>query len=78
MKLYLISQGINTSWDTYDSAVVVAMTADKAKQIHPSGYENWDSSSWANSPDEVAATQIGTANEYQKEGSVICASFTAG
>jgi hypothetical protein len=78
MKLYLLTQSSVSGWDTYDSAVVVAMTADEAKQIHPSSCANWSSSSWVNSPDYVTATQIGTANKLQKEGSIICASFNAG
>lgn len=35
MKIYKISQNINTGYDTYDSAVVVAENEDEAKRIPP-------------------------------------------
>lgn len=35
MKLFKISQNINTGWDTYSDAVVVAPDATTAKTIHP-------------------------------------------
>jgi hypothetical protein len=43
MKLWLIEQDENSGYDTYDSAVVAAMTEDQAKRIHPSGEpeKNW-------------------------------------
>lgn len=37
MKLWLLSQDVNDEYDTYDSCVVVAITEDNAKQIHPDG-----------------------------------------
>ena len=36
MNLYLISQNHNNDYDTYDSAVVVAESAESAKRMHPS------------------------------------------
>ena len=36
MNLYLISQSINTGYDTYDSAVVAAESEHDAIRIHPS------------------------------------------
>ena len=36
MNLYLITQDVNTNYDTFDSAVVVASCEDDAKLIHPS------------------------------------------
>jgi hypothetical protein len=38
MNLYLISQRVNTGYDTYDSAVVAAESEHDAIRIHP-GYE---------------------------------------
>lgn len=38
MKLYLISQSINNSYDTYDSAVVAARNEIEAARIHPGDY----------------------------------------
>jgi hypothetical protein len=37
MKLYKISQTTNTGWETYDSAIVMAPSADAARRIHPDG-----------------------------------------
>ena len=36
MNLYLITQDVNTNYDTFDSAVVVASCEDDARLIHPS------------------------------------------
>lgn len=41
MKLWLISQTENRGYDTYDSAVVAAESADEAILIHPDG-RRWD------------------------------------
>ena len=35
MKLYLISQSINSGYDTYDSAVVAAENEQAAKETYP-------------------------------------------
>lgn len=73
MNLYLISQDENTGYDTYDSAVVAAETAEDAAKIHPDG----SFGSWAKRPENVKVKLIGTATEGTPEG-VICASFNAG
>ena len=81
MKLWLISQSKNNSYDTYDSAVVAADTETEARLIHP-GDDEWDGKSdgiydsWVDAT-EVSACLIGEAIEGQKPG-VICASFNAG
>lgn len=79
MKLYLISQDKNSGYDAYDSAVVAAVSSNRAKQIHPKSGPNgeWNSDTWCSSPDEVMATFIGEAKSGTKEG-VIVASFYAG
>ncbi len=41
MNIYVISQDSNTGYDTYDSAVVVAESADTARLLHPGGWV-WD------------------------------------
>ena len=48
MKLYKIYQDINTDYDSFESAVVVANSAEEAQNIHPSGgsgnfnmYNDW-------------------------------------
>lgn len=35
MNLYKISQDVNDDWDTFDSAVVVAESAEEANKIIP-------------------------------------------
>lgn len=101
MNLYKISQNIHNGYDTFGSAVVAAVSADRARDIHPDG-TIWDSAGddericsdgepaygwaagkpdgwadWANDPDEVSVSLIGTASEGTSEG-VILASFRAG
>lgn len=84
MNLYLLTQGDNTGYDTYDSCVVVAKNEDEAKKIHPSGddEQSWKTDkifrSWANSPDTVEAELIGKAVKGSVSGTVICSSFNAG
>jgi len=38
MKIYLLKQDIDTDYDTYGSAVVIAENEDEARKIHPSEY----------------------------------------
>lgn len=83
MNLYLITQDVVNGYDTYDSAVVAAKTAEEAKRIHPDGKTipfaegeyNWGS--WASKPEDATAELIGKAKLGTKKG-VICASFNAG
>ena len=53
MKLFKIYQNINTGYDTFDSAVVVANSAEEAQKIHPNGasgdFSMYDS--WVSRPD---------------------------
>lgn len=80
MKLWLISQSVNNGYDTYDSAVVAAETADEARHIHPNG-EAWPKSKyfydWAQTPDQVEVRLIGEASPGTVTG-LILASFNAG
>ena len=91
MKLYHISQNINTGWDTYSDAVVAAESAQDAASIHPHSsskyFEGWPvkeedeawrvHQDWANDPSEVKVVEIGEANDSIERG-VNCASFHAG
>ena len=82
MKLFLISQEQNNSYDTYDSAVVAAPDEEIARHIDPGSgkqKEDWDAKygDWCNSPDDVIVTYIGEAADNVKQG-VICASYNAG
>ena len=80
MKLFKIYQNINTDYDTFDSAVVVANSAEKAQNIHPSGgsgsfdmYVNWVSR-----PDLVELIYLGeVVGELDEDiypGAIICSS----
>jgi len=81
-SLYLITQVENRSYDTYDSAVVVAMSTEDAVLINP-GYESWEDEdlgyhTWASSPVNVTAVRIGEADPSLLIGSVVISSFNAG
>jgi hypothetical protein len=80
MNLYLISQNVNYSYDTYDSAVVQAESEEEARKIYP-GSKNGLADDcltydWAN-PKNVKVELIGSAAPGIKD-IVICASFNAG
>lgn len=83
MKLWHISQDNIGGYDTYDSAVVAAETAEVAATIHPSGGKKIPKSDeifwgdWTNDPLDVKVKLLGDAVPETKEG-VICASFNAG
>ena len=64
MNLYLISQRINTGYDTFSSAVVAATTLERAKNIHPRGMV-WDSV-----PPDERTYNDGTAMDGWEFGSV--------
>jgi len=87
MNLYRISQSVNTGWDTYDSAIVAAPDADKARVMHPNGIKsrrlgrktpiNFSMGDWVVYPSDVTVELIGVASE-KTQRSVICSSFNAG
>ena len=85
MKLFLLKQREATGWDTYDSCVVVAESAEEARKIHPDD-EGWpevpiySSETWAFDTNNVTATYLGEAciETAQLESKVICSSFNAG
>jgi len=81
LSVWLIKKDVNYNWDTYDSAVVIALTEDDARFIHPDGRADWDGlcgdyDSWCDA-DDVQVTLVGTALEGSKAG-VVCASYKAG
>lgn len=79
-NLYRISQNTNTDYDTYDSAVVVAETAEQARNIHPGGRkpdDKWPDFTWA-APEDVTVQLIGVAAADLAPGTIVCASFHAG
>lgn len=94
MKLWLISQDVNTEYDTYDSAVVVAADEESARRVHPSQFSCWvgdevhlkhsDGRTRKEHSNDWAALGaikvelIGSAEPHLAEGAVVCASFNAG
>ncbi len=82
MYIYKISQDINGGYDTYDSAVVVAISAIDAADIHPDDIE-WNGlgsvGAWVTRKNinKIKVELIGDAHPEQKRG-VILASFNAG
>ena len=84
MKLFKIYQSINRGYDTFDSAVVVADSAEEAQKIHP--YDGSDDfllyDSWVSRPDLVELIYLGEVvgepDDDIYPGAVICASFNAG
>lgn len=78
MKIYKLSQSINTDYDTFDSIIVIAHDEKDAKTIAPSGQtlSKNDYVVWCE-PQHITVELIGFANLYQSRG-VVCASFNAG
>ena len=78
LKLYLLTQNVNTGWDTHDSCVVAAYGEEDARTITPN-YAGWGGvhSSWAIHPHEVQVELLGTATKGVERG-VVLASFIAG
>lgn len=80
MNLYKLTPIVApTRYETYDEAVVAALTAEAACEIHPNGWSSmyWDPASWVESPSGVTAELLGVAKEGTEAG-VICASYHAG
>lgn len=78
MNLYLISQTENSTWNTYDSAVVCAPDVETARNIIP-GRGKWGDSwsEWASCPENVSVKYLGEAH-HEIEPGVVLASFNAG
>ena len=90
MNIYLLKQNHNRGYDTFDSCVVIASSAEEARLIHPNPDLFWNGYGWKSGPNDkwfndrywtdpqnVTVEEIGTAlpGVTQK---VICASFNAG
>ena len=86
MNIYLISQSVNNGYDTFDSAVVAAEDAERARFTHPASSwrgisiprsrKEWDDTVWCD-PSLVEVRLLGKAIEGTPPG-VICSSFNAG
>ena len=84
MKLFKIYQIILPYYNTFDSAVVVANSAEEAQKIHPCGgsldFKMYDN--WVSCPDLVKfiylGEVVGEPDDDIYPGAIICASFNAG
>jgi len=80
MNLYLISQNKNSDWDTYDSAVVAALSEGDARKINPDGEwqeEDFPFGGWVKYS-EIRCIEVKYLGETILERGVILASFNAG
>lgn len=81
LNIYRISQEENDYWDTYDSAIVAALSEEEAKTIHPCYYDaNWKDpnggQTWTH-PKNIKVELIGKAAPHIEKG-IILTSFNAG
>jgi hypothetical protein len=80
MKLFLLSQEVNSGFDTFDSCVVAARTEVEARKHHPGlGWAmqaKYDYRDWAPSPDDVKVKYLGEAAPGVEAG-IIISSFNA-
>lgn len=76
MKLYLLTQTDNNTWDSFDSCIVCAKDVDDAKSITSTGnvFKENSISTWAQAVDSIICKEVGTANDNQERG-VVIASF---
>lgn len=79
MNLYLVSQSVNTGYDTYDAMIVAAPDEEAARLTHPRGSDGWKYDGqcgvWARYPSDVQVELIG---QTDRGAGVILASFNAG
>ncbi len=83
MKIYLIKNVTNQSYESFYSAVVCAESEEKARMIHPrqfyeNAYQNWDgihrSDDWAFARD-IEVEYLGEASSENSKPRVICVDF---
>jgi hypothetical protein len=77
LKLYLISQTVNDTYNTFDSAVVVAETEEQAKRIHPCDINDprYNYPSWTTSDNVTCQLLSENVSGDLQAGQVVCASF---
>ncbi len=91
MKLYLVSQNVNSGYDTYDAMVVAAESEDEARLINPGGFHKFHDDSWYfqyadgreepepddswANPNQLEVKYLGETNE---SAGVLLSSFHAG
>lgn len=77
MKIYKITQNVNSGYDTYDSFVVYAENEKKAKLVHnlDNTYDYYGS--WVKNVEDIEVEYLGEAKEGAEEGEIL-SSFNAG
>ena len=73
-KLYLVINNTVKGYDTYDSMIVSASSADEARKMKPSDRNS--TGEWENDITKLVVTEIGTS--YTQESKVIITSYNAG
>lgn len=70
MKLYLLENMEFDYYygDMYDSIIVAADSEDLAKRTQPDSCNDWKSTAWASSPNNVKVTYIGEAAPNVESG----------
>ena len=77
MKLYLISQTVNDSYDTFDSFVVCAENEEDAKRVRElNSDKNWGYE-WVNKYEDIKVKYLGEADSTIERGEIL-GSFNAG
>lgn len=78
--IYLVQQGFECGYDTFDAFVVIADSEEQARNIHPKGIDaTWDDHSWCPKhlvDSKVHVRLIGITHKQDVE--IICKSFNAG
>lgn len=83
MNLYLLTQDDNEGYDTFDSMVVAAKSADDARLIQPNDFGEdlniwiYNHETWASHPQKVKVQFLGVAAKGTEKG-IILESFNAG
>ena len=79
LGLYLLNQTSVYGYDTFDSCVVVAESAEEAKKITPDRAPQF-CETWPTDPNDVDATFLGFVDAHSNfnAGDIVCSSFNAG
>ena len=77
MKLYLISQTVNSGYDTYSAFVVCAEDENDAKTIHKLDAPDNNYGSWVKNIKDIKVEYLGEADESIPRGEIL-ESFHAG
>jgi hypothetical protein len=79
MKLFLLLQTENRSYDVYKSCVVVAESPSDDIMINPDGqWRNSKYRGWASSPSKVTCKYLGEADQGLEANAIVCFSFNVG